>query len=35
MFILESEIGTAKHAFSVKFADITVRHRVLYGRASS
>jgi predicted nucleotidyltransferase len=31
MFILESEIGVAKDAFAVKFADIAARHEVLYG----
>ena len=31
MFILESEIGVAKDAFAVKFADIIARHEVLYG----
>ena len=31
MFILESEIDTAKEAFAVKFADIAARHEVLYG----
>jgi predicted nucleotidyltransferase len=31
MFILESEIGVAKDAFAVKFADIAARHEVLHG----
>ena len=31
MFILETEIGVAKDAFAVKFADIIARHEVLYG----
>src|SRR6478672_3011262 len=31
MFILEGEIGVAKDAFAVKFADIIARHEVLYG----
>jgi hypothetical protein len=31
MFILENEIGVAKDAFAVKFADIIARHEVLYG----
>lgn len=31
MFILESEIGVAKDAFAIKFADIAARHEVLYG----
>jgi hypothetical protein len=31
MFILESEIGVAKDAFAVKFADIARRREVLYG----
>ena len=31
MFILEAEIGVAKDAFAVKFADIIARHEVLYG----
>ena len=31
MFILEGEIGVAKDAFAVKFADIIARHQVLYG----
>jgi Nucleotidyltransferase domain len=31
MFILESEIGVAKDAFAVKFADIVERHQVLCG----
>src|SRR5271166_4538702 len=31
MFLLESEIGIAKDAFAVKFADIAARHEVLYG----
>lgn len=31
MFILENEIGVAKNAFAVKFADIIARHQVLYG----
>jgi len=30
MFILENEIGVAKDAFAVKFADIIARHEVLY-----
>jgi len=29
MFILETEIGVAKDAFAVKFADIIARHEVL------
>jgi predicted nucleotidyltransferase len=31
MFLLESEIASAMEAFTVKFADIIGRHRVLYG----
>jgi predicted nucleotidyltransferase len=31
MFILENEIGIAKDAFAVKFADIIARHEVLFG----
>jgi hypothetical protein len=31
MFILEAEIAEAMEAFAVKFADISARHRVLYG----
>jgi predicted nucleotidyltransferase len=31
MFILETEIGVAKDAFAVKFADMIARHEVLYG----
>jgi predicted nucleotidyltransferase len=31
MFILETEIGVAKDAFAVKFADIIARHEVIYG----
>ena len=31
MFILESEIAFAAEAFAVKFADVSARHRVLYG----
>jgi predicted nucleotidyltransferase len=31
MFILETEIGVAKDAFAVKFADIIARHEVLLG----
>ncbi|HEX4859207.1 MAG TPA: nucleotidyltransferase domain-containing protein [Usitatibacteraceae bacterium] len=32
MFVLESEIGAAMESFSVKFADIAHRHRVLFGK---
>ena len=31
MFILESEIALAAEAFAVKFADVSARHRVLFG----
>jgi len=31
MFLLDSEIAQASEAFAVKFADILVRHRVLFG----
>ncbi len=32
MFLLRSEFETATEAFAVKFLDIAVRHRVLYGQ---
>ncbi|MBL8514558.1 MAG: nucleotidyltransferase domain-containing protein, partial [Betaproteobacteria bacterium] len=31
MFVLQSEIGAALEAFTLKFADIAHRHRVLFG----
>lgn len=31
MFVLENEVQAAADAFTVKFADMVVRHRVLYG----
>ena len=31
MFLLEAEVHAAMDAFAVKFADISARHRVLFG----
>jgi predicted nucleotidyltransferase len=32
MFIIESELPTAVKAFALKFSDIKLRHRILYGK---